>query len=335
MKIIFRRVLPALLALLLLLPVAACGKKNEGENVLTDQAGREVRLNGEAKRVVSCYYVTTYAMLSLGLSDRLVGIEKKAETRPIYAMAAPGLLSLPAVGSLKGIDAEAIAALEPDLILLPLRLAEQLPVLEALGLPVMVVDPETDASLTEMLTLIGTACGVGETAERLIRETDRIKQSGEETGERPSVLLCGNSSYLTAAPARMYQDELIAMAGGKNACAGYEGKTFVSLSYEAILALDPDYVVIPGGAGYTKADLTSDPALSALRAVREDRVLTMPGTFEEWDSPVPSGALGVLWLRTVLHPEETDAETFRKETAAFYETFYGFTPGEGVLASLF
>ena len=67
---------------------------------LTDQAGREVVLEEPAQTIVSCYYITTYATIALGLSDRVIGLEMKADSRPIYQMAAPQLLELPNVGSL-------------------------------------------------------------------------------------------------------------------------------------------------------------------------------------------------------------------------------------------
>lgn len=39
--------------------------------------------------------------------------------RPIYALAAPEMLVLPGVGSMKEFNAEAALELEPDLVLLP------------------------------------------------------------------------------------------------------------------------------------------------------------------------------------------------------------------------
>lgn len=323
------------LFLMLSLLLSACRKPEKAVGtVLTDQTGREVILSGEAKRVVSCYYVTTYAMLSLGLGDRLVGIEKKAESRPIYGMAAPALHSLPSVGSLKGIDAELIASLSPDLVLLPKKLTESVQVLEALGIPVLIIDPESEENLRGMLKLIAKACGVIERAEKLIAFSDEKTAGFLPEGDRPSVLLCGNSSYLTAAPSGMYQSDLIARAGGRNAFEGTGGNYWTEISYETFFALDPDYIVIPAGASYSAAGLLSDPALSSLRAVKEKKVFSFPGSFEEWDSPVPSGVLGVLWLRAALFPSSYSPESFRKDTVAFYETFYGFTPDEKALAAL-
>ena len=57
----------------------------------------------------------------------------------------------------------------------------------------------------------------------------------------------------------------------------------------------------------------------------------MPGGIEEWDSPIPSGILGAMWLASVLHPEIYSAETFIGEAISFYENFYGFTPDRALL----
>ena len=127
---------------------------------LTDQAGRQVELDAPADTLVSCYYVTTYATMALGISDRVVGLEKKADTRPIYAMAAPDLLEKEQVGTMKELDLEAVAALEPDLVVMPKKLMDYAAPLEELGIPVLVVNPESHEALTGMLELLGQACGV-------------------------------------------------------------------------------------------------------------------------------------------------------------------------------
>ena len=42
---------------------------------LTDQAGRQLTLDEPAQILVSCYYITTYGTLALGLGDQVVGLE--------------------------------------------------------------------------------------------------------------------------------------------------------------------------------------------------------------------------------------------------------------------
>lgn len=193
---------------------------------LTDQAGRQVELDAPADTLVSCYYVTTYATMALGISDRVVGLEKKADTRPIYAMAAPDLLEKEQVGTMKELDLEAVAALEPDLVVMPKKLMDYAAPLEELGIPVLVVNPESHEALTGMLELLGQACGVEDRAQALTdyyeEQLARVAQLVDGL-ERPTVYMGGNSSYLTAAPGDMYQSSLIETAGGVNAARRSDG----------------------------------------------------------------------------------------------------------------
>jgi iron complex transport system substrate-binding protein len=44
--------------------------------------------------------------------------------------------------------------------------------------------------------------------------------------------------------------------------------------------------------------------------------------FEAWDTPVPSGVLGVKWLLAALHEDVYSLETMRGDAANFYKEFY-------------
>lgn len=57
----------------------------------------------------------------------------------------------------------------------------------------------------------------------------------------------------------------------------------------------------------------------------------MPKGLEEWDSPVPSGILGTMWLSSLLHPKEYSFDTFVKDVKSFYQTFYGFEIDESLI----
>ena len=301
---------------------------------LTDQAGRTVTLDAPAESVVSCYYITTYAVLALGQKDKIVGLENKADTRALYALAAPELPSLPQVGTLKELNVEAVAALAPDLVVMPKKLLDNAQTLEDLGIPVLVVDPETQQGLETMLTLLGQALGAGEQADALLAYTrEQLARAAELTQDlaKPEVCLLGNGSYLTVAPAGMYQNDLIEQAGGVNAAAGIDDDYWAEVSYETLLALDPDVLVITSGASYTADDIRADAQLAALTAVQNGAVYTMPQGLDAWDSPTPSGVLGVLWLTSVLHPDAYPFETFTADAQAFYQEFYGFVPDASLI----
>ena len=315
--------------------VASSAAASEAEGItLTDQAGRTVTLEQPAESIVSCYYISTYATIALGLKDKIVGLENKADTRALYALAAPELPQLTQVGTLKELNVEAVAALEPDLVIMPQKLIDNAQTLEDLGITVMIVNPETQEGLETMLTLIGEACGASDQAQALIDYNHtQLERAAEMTAEleKPSVCLLGNSSYLSVAPAAMYQNDLIEQAGGVNAAASIEEDYWADVSYETLLALAPEVLVIPSAASYTAEDVMNDPQLADLPAVQNGAVYTMPQGLDEWDSPTPSGILGVLWLTSVLHPEAYPFEEFTADAQAFYQTFYGFTPDSSLI----
>lgn len=315
--------------------VASSAAASEAAGItLTDQAGRTVTLEQPAESIVSCYYISTYATIALGLKDKIVGLENKADTRALYALAAPELPELTQVGTLKELNVEAVAALEPDLVIMPQKLIDNAQTLEDLGITVMIVNPETQEGLETMLTLIGEACGASDQAQALIDYNHtQLERAAEMTAdlEKPSVCLLGNSSYLSVAPAAMYQNDLIEQAGGVNAAASIEEDYWADISYETLLALAPEVLVIPSAASYTAEDVMNDPQLADLPAVQNGAVYTMPQGLDEWDSPTPSGILGVLWLTSVLHPEAYPFEEFTADAQAFYQTFYGFTPDSSLI----
>ena len=315
--------------------VASSAAVSEAAGItLTDQAGRTVTLEQPAESIVSCYYISTYATIALGLKDKIVGLENKADTRALYALAAPELPQLTQVGTLKELTVEAVAALEPDLVIMPHKLIDNAQTLEDLGITVMIVNPETQEGLETMLTLIGEACGASGQAQAPIDYNHtQLERAAEMTAdlEKPSVCLLGNSSYLSVAPAAMYQNDLIEQAGGVNAAASIEEDYWADVSYETLLALAPEVLVIPSAASYTAEDVMNDPQLADLPAVQNGAVYTMPQGLDEWDSPTPSGILGVLWLTSVLHPEAYPFEEFTADAQAFYQTFYGFTPDSSLI----
>lgn len=321
-----KRFLAMLLALSLLLSLTVCVQAEPV--VLTDMAGREVSIEAVPERIVSGYYISTSTLIALGLSDKLVGIEAKADKRPIYKLSAPELIELPNVGTAKEFNLEGCLALEPDLVILPLKLKSAAQTLEELGIPVLLVNPESQEQLMEMIALLGDATG---TAHRAGELADYIQTQQAALAElladadAPTVYLGGNSALLSTAGQAMYQSDMIVRAGGVNVAAEIQDTYWVDISYEQLLAWDPEYIILASDASYTAQDVLADENLKDCTAVKNGNVFHLPADVESWDSPVPSGFLGSCWMASVLHGDlvtESDCTAWINE---FYGTFYGFT----------
>lgn len=322
-----KKLISLFLALCMVLSLAVVVSAQE----LTDHAGRTVTVEAEPERIVSGYYISSSALIALGLQDKMVGIEAKANKRPIYSLSAPELIDLPNVGTAKEFDLEGCIALNPDLVVLPIKLKAAAETLEAMGIPVLLVSPESQEELEDMIALLGAATGAAEQAEALLAfaaaQRDMLSEA-LDGAELPTVYLAGNSALLSTAGDAMYQSGMIAQAGGVNAAAEIEDNYWVDVSYEQLLTWNPDYILLASDASYTVEDVLADPNLAECSAVKNGNVIRMPGDAEAWDSPVPSGILGSVWLASALHADRVTAEVRDAVIAEFYETFYGFTYGE-------
>ena len=289
---------------------------------ITDALGREVTLEEEPQRLVSGYYITTSYLTALDLDEKLVGIEAKADTRALYKLAAPELPGLPNVGSLKQFNLETCASTNPDLVILSAKVPDAVAKLEELGIPVIAVNPESEAEFRETISMIGTACNVQERAGELLGAYDDAIAglSAKLEGVKPArVYLGGNSDFLSTAGPAMYQDLLIRNAGAENVASEITDTYWATVSYEQLLAWNPDAM-----AEYTVEDVLNNPALADLDAIKNGRVYAMPDSIESWDSPIPSSFLGSIWIASVLYPDAVSTEDFTSACVDFYQQFYGF-----------
>ena len=352
----------AIILILAMLPLTACGRSNQAEEsasvptvapvsteaptatqapapteepvpnhypiTVTDHAGREVIIGEEPQKLVSGYYISTSLLIALELDEKLVGIEAKANKRAIYKLAAPELIDLPSVGTAKEFDLEGCAALEPDLVILPLKLKSAVETLESLGINVLLVNPENQELLTDMIHMISAATNTEKRAAELLGFTSAQEQYLADTltgAQTPSVYLAGNSDMLSTAGNAMYQSDMIRLAGGVNVAADIEDTYWVEINYEQLLTWNPDYIILASDATYTADDVMEDPNLAACTAVVNGNVYQLPNKAEAWDSPVPSGILGALWLANVLHNDLLTDTDFNEKADEYYETFYDFT----------
>ena len=191
--------------------------------------------------------------------------------------------------------------------------------------------PESQDLLEEMITLIGTATNTVDRTEAMlgwINDQEAALKDKLEGTQKPRVYLAGNSDFLSTAGNAMYQSAMIEQAGGNNVAKDIEDTYWVETDYEQVLAWNPEYIILASDAQYSVEDVLSNPNLKTCEAVKNGCVYQLPGNAEAWDSPVPSGILGSIWLANVLHPEKLSTEECGEIINDYYEMFYEFTYGE-------
>ena len=296
------------------------------EITITDHAGREVTLEKPAEKVVSAYYLSSSLLIAIGAREKVVGIEMKADTRELYKLAAPEFLELPAVGSGKGINVEETAALSPDLVVLPKKLADSAAQFEALNIPVIVIDPETLDTFLETVEMLGKATGCEEKADEFISYYKEVMEDvsarTKDLTDKPTVYLAG-SDLLRTAGKGMYQDDLITLCGGVNAAGSIEDSQWVEISAEQLLSWNPSQVYLVSYCESSKEDFAAQ--FGAVDAVKNDAVFTFPSNIEPWDYPTASSVLGILWLANALHPDVVTADEVNTATEEFYQNYFGIS----------
>lgn len=335
----WKRILVVLLATFLV----ACGATPKDEEpkqaesssqfpiTVIDQMDREVTFEEEPEKVVSTYFITTTIIMGLNAQDKLVGYESKSEKRPLYQQSAPEVFNLDTVGTLKEFNLEACIALEPDLVILNKKQKDYIEPLEKLGVKVLIINPESDELLIEMIELLGKTLNVENRANELLTFMDKTSKDLEtklKDVEKQTVYFGGNSELTSTAGSKMYQSTLLNSAGAINVADDIEDAYWANVSLEDIAMWNPEVIVLAPAAAYDVDSVKSEAGIQEVNAIKNERVYAMPNEIEAWDTPVPASVLGKVWIAKTLYPEAVSEEYFEEVMNSFYETFYGFTPSK-------
>ncbi|MBK8231302.1 MAG: ABC transporter substrate-binding protein [Candidatus Eisenbacteria bacterium] len=225
-------------------------------------------------RIVAVNPTAAEIVCALGACSRLVAVGKGSSYPP-------GLDLLPSVGFERDLTAEGILALDPDLVLLGADAGppEVIARLRALEVPIVVVPGEKSllgaASRVRAVAAAIRCETAGESLavrlERLQLRSDREAPPAEATDARSVLFLYarGGGSYFVAGQ-NTAPDELIRLAGGRNACAGFDA--YRPLSAESLVGAQPDLILLTRGgleAVGGEDGLWSLPGMSQIPAGRE------------------------------------------------------------------
>ncbi|GAB4435180.1 MAG: ABC transporter substrate-binding protein [Anaerolineales bacterium] len=270
----------------------------------TDDLGYKLEFAEYPQAIVSISPSTTEILFAIGAGGQVVGRDEMS----LFPEAA---LEVTSVGALWGeLPAEAILALEPDLVVAAQIISEeQVQALRDLGLNVYwQANPTTYEELWDNIRDFAALTGHEEEAEALIADLDaRVKAVQEKIAPlsyRPGVFYELDATDPAApwtAGSGTFIDYIIDMAGGMNAAAGLEGD-YIQISAEQLIAVNPDVILLSDALyGVTPESVAERPGWDAIVAVQNNAIYPIDPNLMSVPGPRLVDALEE--TAKILHPE--------------------------------
>lgn len=268
----------------------------------TDGLGREVTLAAPAQRVVSLAPSNTEILFAVGAGDQVVGRDEFSD----YPVDAAAIESVG--GSMGEYSAEAIVALEPDLVLAAeINTPELISQLEDLGLTVYYLKNPT--SIEEMYTnleIIGQLTGhdTTELVDSLKSRVAAVDEKIAPISARPSVFYEIDASDpnkpWTYGPGS-FGNLLIERAGGSN-IASDAPDSYPQLSLEQVVVANPSVILLGDSMwGVTPEAVLGREGWSTIAAVQNNQIFPIDDNLIS--RPGPRLVDGLEALAKILHPD--------------------------------
>lgn len=232
-----------------------------------------------ALRVFSHTCSNTEIVCALGCASLLVGVDQDSDYPPAV------VAKLPKPGRDLDLDAHAVAALQPDLVLTSLTVPGHehvVAALEAAGVATLVCDPRSLADIYGDIRRIAGALGVPERGEALVTAMITAMPAVPAPGTRPKILVEWWPKPVIAPGHQSWVTDLLNLAGGSNPWATEDVKS-LPLEDGRIFDAAPDAVVM-SWCGVKVANYRADvvrrrPGWAALPAVAANRIYPISEEF--------------------------------------------------------
>jgi ABC-type Fe3+-hydroxamate transport system substrate-binding protein len=249
----------------------------------------EVHKVSAPRRIVSLVPSLTEALFELGLGDRVVGVTDWC----IHP--ADRLADVPRVGGTKNPALARVIELAPDLVIANREENRERDVerLRAAGIPVWVTYPRTVAegvAIVRELAALGAPSG---RAESLVAGLERaLARSLAAPRAVPTRVFCAVwKKPWMAVGADTYADDLLRVCGGANVFADRSERRYPIVDEAAIVAAQPDVILLPDEPYSFGARDTEELAALATPASAAGRIHVLDGTLVSWYGPRIARAL--------------------------------------------
>jgi iron complex transport system substrate-binding protein len=233
--------------------------------LMHDDVGRNVTVPDHPHRVICLAPSVTDTVYALKAAGDVVAISDYTEYPPEAAR------QKPSVGDLLQPSLERIAALRPDLViaLASMNSADTIHAIERLGVPVFFTNPSGLAGIYRSIDSVGRLLGREKEAAALIqrlRAREAAMRGQTQAAKAPTLLLVLSMDPPITAGRGAFITEMMSVAGARSVTADLP-QEWLRVSLEALLAKQPDCLLLIKGTPFGLQELRQRPGWSALNAV--------------------------------------------------------------------
>jgi ABC-type Fe3+-hydroxamate transport system substrate-binding protein len=245
---------------------------------------------GPSQRIVSLLPSFTEILFAIGAGDRLVG-------RTTWCDYPPAALAIPSVGDGMPPNVEAVAARQPDLVVLynsgpNVTAAKQL---ERLGIRTVLLDLNRLEDLGPAARTLGRLTGLEERAESLATAMDSLLHQPPPTSTTSLAFIVWDNPPITIGRGS-YLHQLAALAGARNVFDDVAAPS-AQVSLETIAARNPQWIAVLADSAVTPG-FAKRREWRAVRAVRDGHFLLLRGSL--FGRPGPRSGEAVQELKALL-----------------------------------
>ncbi len=219
------------------------------------------------QRIISGMPSITEMLFALELDEQIVGVTTNCNYPP-------AALEKEKVGGFF-MNLEKIVSLKPDLVVMHEDAqVKDVKRFKEHGLPVYTISPDSVIEVMDTLAELGQGLGRRPEAEEIIArmksEILSIEAKVKDLSEKKVLVIVGYKPLIVVG-GNNFIDDVLRYAGADN-IAGETKAAYPQYSFEQLLLLDPDYVIVLDGI-IGREDLKRDRRWRSLKAIKEDKLL--------------------------------------------------------------
>jgi iron complex transport system substrate-binding protein len=252
--------------------ITCCVALAAAARVVTDDAGRQVRVGEAPLRIASLAPGATEMLFAAGAGKEVIATVE-------YSDEPPAARQVPRIGDVAAIDMERLVALRPDVVVAWAAGGNpaQREKIDALGIPVYEEQVARLADLPGAVRRLGALAGTEDVArpaaDAISARLAALAQTyGAHGGRRPTVLLQVWNRPVYTVGGRHLMSDALELCGARNIFADLPEAGPI-IDTEAVIARDPDIIIAAGPPGESAAWVADWQRLKSLSAVKNGRVV--------------------------------------------------------------